>query len=77
MKKFLLLIFLASVLAISESAAQRLYPKSPLILNLDYAKFRNDDSSGYLELYYGFYPGLVSYDQSEGRFSGFLKVHCF
>jgi GWxTD domain-containing protein len=74
MKKFVFFLVLASMLAVSESAAQRLYPKSPLILNLDYAKFRNDDSSGYLELYYGFYPGLVAYEQREGRFSGFLKV---
>ena len=52
-----------------------LIPKARLILNLDYAKFRNDDSSGFLEVYYGFYPGLVSYEAREGRFSGFLKVN--
>ena len=50
-------------------------PRARLILNLDYAKFRNDDSSGFLEVYYGFYPGLVSYEARDGRFSGFLKVN--
>ena len=74
MKKFVIFLVLATALVVSDSAAQRLYPKSPLILNLDYAKFRNDDSTGYLEVYYGFYPGLVSFDQREGRFYGFLKV---
>jgi len=74
MKKFVLFLAIASLLAVSESSGQRMYPKPRLILNLDYAKFRNDDSTGYLEVYYGFYPGLVALDQQEGHFSGFLKV---
>ena len=75
MKKIVIFLVLTTVLVVSESAAQRMYPRSPLILNLDYAKFRNDDSSGYLEVYYGFYPGLVTYEQRDGSFSGFLKVN--
>jgi len=74
MTKLVAFLALAAVLTVSDSAGQRLYPKSPLILNLDYAKFRNDDSSGYLEVYYGFYPGLASFDQRDGGFHGFLKV---
>lgn len=71
-------IILAAVvlfLTTSLAQAQPLVPKARLILNLDYAKFRNDDSTGYLEVYYGFYPGLVSYEPREDRFSGFLKVN--
>ena len=63
------------ILGTSCTWAQVLIPKARLILNLDYAKFRNDDSSGFLEVYYGFYPGLVSYEARDGRFSGFLKVN--
>ena len=59
---------------LSISLAQRLTPKSPLILNLDYAKFRNTDSTGYLEIYYGFYPALASYEMRDGHYSGFLIV---
>jgi GWxTD domain-containing protein len=74
-KKIFVLIILVLLAAPSHSRAQKLVPKARLILNLDYAKFRNDDSSGFLEVYYGFYPGLVAFEQAEGRFSGFLKVH--
>jgi GWxTD domain-containing protein len=74
MMKMFVPLALATLIAFSVGSAQRLYPKSPLILNLDYAKFHNNDSSGYLEVYYGFYPGLVTFDQREGRFHGFLKV---
>ena len=74
MKRIVFFLTLICVLAAPASLAQRLSPKSPLILNLDYAKFRNDDSTGYLEVYYGFYPGLVTYEVRDGRYSGFLKV---
>ncbi len=62
------------VIPLSISVAQRLTPRSPLILNLDYAKFRNSDSTGYLEVYYGFYPALASYEKRDGRYSGLLVV---
>jgi GWxTD domain-containing protein len=68
-------LILVLIAAPSDSRAQKLIPKARLILNLDYAQFRNDDSTGFLEVYYGFYPGLVTYEQSEGRFSGYLRVH--
>ena len=74
-KKSFILVALSLILAASHSWTQRMIPRTRLILNLDYAKFRNDDSTGYLEVYYGFYPGLVTYEQREGRLSGFLKVN--
>ncbi|MBI3586901.1 MAG: GWxTD domain-containing protein [Ignavibacteriales bacterium] len=67
---FVLLLFLATQV----SLAQRLTPASSFVLNLDYAKFRNDDKSGYLEIYYGFYPRLVTYNLNEGKYVGAITL---
>lgn len=40
------------------------------ILNVDYARFRYDESSAYLEVYYGFYPQLVTLMPAERGFRG-------
>jgi GWxTD domain-containing protein len=53
---------------------QRLVPSSGLVLNLDYARFRNNDTTAYLEIYYGFYPALACYELRDGRYAGLLKV---
>jgi GWxTD domain-containing protein len=74
MKKSFVVLALLVAIPLSISVAQRLTPKSPLILNLDYAKFRNSDSTGYLEIYYGFYPSLASYEMRDGHYSGLLIV---
>jgi GWxTD domain-containing protein len=71
MKRLLAILVIAVT---SMGVAQRLVPSSALVLNLDYARFRNNDSTAYLELYYGFYPGLVSYELRDGRYTGLLKV---
>ena len=55
--------------------AQRIAPSGAFVLNLDYAKFRNNDSTGYLEIYYGFYPRLVTYEFRNGQYFGILKVN--
>jgi len=67
MKK-LLLTLLVGMLAGADLAAQSIAPKTPFVLNLDYARFRNDNASGYLEVYYGFYPSLLTYAWSEGKY---------
>lgn len=51
---------LAVLLFLPSAEAQRHAPTSPFLLNLDYARFRNDDRSGYVEVYYAFYPNLVT-----------------
>ncbi|HTY38755.1 MAG TPA: GWxTD domain-containing protein [Bacteroidota bacterium] len=61
-------------LGISAGTAQRTAQKQSFVLNLDYAKFRNNDSSGYVEIYYGFYPSLITYGVRDGRRTGVLKV---
>lgn len=40
--------------------AQALAPRTAFVVNLDYARFRNTENSGYLEIYYGFYPDLLT-----------------
>ncbi|HEY4612155.1 MAG TPA: GWxTD domain-containing protein, partial [Bacteroidota bacterium] len=45
-------------------------PSSSFVLNVDYARFRNDQTSGYLEIYYGFYPHLITLKEDAGKFSG-------
>jgi len=64
-----------SLIVLSISFAQRVTPSGPFVLNLDYAKFRLNDSSGYLEIYYGYYPRLISYERRAERFEGALVAH--
>lgn len=73
MKRYLCLLLLFFLTA-QVGLAQRLTPPSSFVLNLDYAKFRNDEKSGYLEIYYGFYPRLVSYDLKDGKYIGAITI---
>src|SRR5512145_1214205 len=57
-----------------ESAAQTVTPASQFTLDVDYARFRNDASSGYLEIYYGFYPQLLTYHWQDGKFHAGVKL---
>jgi GWxTD domain-containing protein len=54
--------------------AQLIVPRSPFLLNVDYARFQQDSQSGYLELYYGFYPKLVTLQASGGTFRGGIQL---
>jgi GWxTD domain-containing protein len=64
----LLFLSIAGVLAATELLAQAITPGSSFVLNVDYSRFRNDDRSGYLEVYYGFYPSLLTYEWSAGKY---------
>lgn len=59
---------------ISISVGQQIVPKTSFVLNLDYAQFRNDDSSSYLEIYYGFYSRLLTYQKVDTLFEGLVKL---
>lgn len=64
-----IIVFILFMLVFCSSAtAQRLVPTRPFGINVDYTRFRNDDASGYLEVYYAFFPSLLTYDYSEDRF---------
>jgi GWxTD domain-containing protein len=74
MKRAITVIVLI-VLGLSFAVAQKPAARQAFVLNLDYAKFRNDDSTGYLEVYYGFYPSLITYGMRDGKRTGVLKVN--
>lgn len=67
MRRILLLVVLSTFGGI-DLIAQSIIPTSRFVINIDYARFRNDEQSGYLEIYYGFYPNLLTYQWSEGKF---------
>lgn len=73
MKKLFFLVVLVVFLG-TELIAQNITPTAPFILDLDYARFRNDDQSGYLEIYYGFYPHLLTYQMSEGKYRAGVQL---
>jgi len=73
MKKCFLLMALGMACGV-ELFAQTLTPTSNFVLNVDYARFRNNDQSGYLEVYYGFYPNLLTYRLSDGVYHAGVKL---
>ncbi len=73
MKRFFFLVILVVFLG-TELIPQNITPTAPFILDLDYARFRNDDQSGYLEIYYGFYPDLLTYQMSEGKYRAGVQL---
>ncbi len=68
------LIWLALILSSPHLVAQTITPKSPFICNIDYARFYFDQNSGYLEIYYGFYPDLLTYVFKDGKFRGGVNL---
>lgn len=74
MKKLLYgLVFLAGWCG--QLAAQNLAPLGAFVLNLDYARYRNDAQNAYVELYYGFYPNALNYTLAGGKYAAGIKVH--
>jgi GWxTD domain-containing protein len=53
---------------------QTLQPKGAFILNLDYAKYKHNDSSSYLEVYFNFYPQLVTLAKAGNQYQGYIQV---
>lgn len=76
MKRKLLLLLLA-LAAAGQLSAQDLAPAAGrrFSLDIDYARFRNDAQSGYLEVYYGFHPRLLSYHFANAKYHGGVKLH--
>lgn len=72
--KFISIVLLAIGAVSIASGQEQLVPKSPFVLNVDYARFRLDDNSGYLEVYYGFYPRLITYGFAAGKYQGGVKL---
>ena len=70
--------FVTALLVLSAAAplpAQRFDPSAGFILNLDFSRFRYDDSTGYVELYHAFYPTLVTLDGTpDGSYRGWIRM---
>ena len=57
---FILLFLFALLIGFSEAAVAQT-PANPFVINFDYARFRNNATNGYLELYYSFYCGQITF----------------
>lgn len=57
---FILLFLFALLIGFSEAAVAQA-PANPFVINFDYARFRNNATNGYLELYYSFYCGQITF----------------
>ena len=73
MKK-LFLLFMLITFSGANLFAQSLSPMGEFKLNMDYARFRHDDQSGYLEVYYGLYPFLLTYQWSDGKYQAGVRL---
>ncbi|HTP13270.1 MAG TPA: hypothetical protein VMM37_06550, partial [Bacteroidota bacterium] len=58
----------------SNAQGQLLRPKSSFVMNVDFARFKYTDSVAYLEVYYNFYPRLVTLEPSAGEFRGAIRL---
>lgn len=64
-----IVILIALLLGVLNDLATQTQPTS-FVLNVDYARFQNDQQTAYLEIYYGFYPRLITLEQRNGVFRG-------
>src|SRR3989304_4697347 len=48
--------------------------QNPFIMNLDYARFRNDPATDYLEVYYSFYCGQLTFNKEGRRQRGAISL---
>lgn len=58
----------------SSSYSQTIQSKGPFVLNFDYARFRNDSTSTYLEVYYSFYAGSISFTPADTGYRGAVML---
>jgi GWxTD domain-containing protein len=54
--------------------AQDLVPKAPLVMNIDYSRFRYTAQEGYVEISYAVYPSLVTLKPEGQMFVGAVNV---
>jgi GWxTD domain-containing protein len=64
----------ALLMCLVSSASAQQPVSTRFVMDLDYARFKYDSSQCYLELYYGFYPQLVTMRQeANGAREGFIR----
>jgi len=63
------------VLAVLVGTAQeRIVPQSSFVTNFDYARFHNNDSTQYVEMYFAFFPQLVTLAKSGDHYIGYVAL---
>lgn len=72
--KSALVLFIVLAGVSPAGVGQILTPKDQFILNVDYARFHNNQQSSYLELYYDFYPKYISYAKIGGKLQGAVRM---
>ncbi len=73
MKKTLFTL-LAFMMLDSFLVAQDYRPRANFTFNADFARFRYDSTSSFVEVYYGLYPRLISYNKVDSVFKGAVIV---
>lgn len=66
-----LLLFLAAGVL---SAQDKVHPTSSFTVNFDLARFKNNDSTQYVEMYIACFPQLVTLESTAQGFRGFVEV---
>ena len=59
---------------VSSTYCQVIPSRAPFIINMDYARFRNDSSSTYLEVYCSFYSGSIGLTPSDSGYKGAVMM---
>jgi GWxTD domain-containing protein len=73
MKKTLTILLLLALLT-PVAEGQHYRANTTFVFNADFARFRYDSTSSYVEVYFGFYPRLLSYDLSDSLYKGNVLV---
>lgn len=73
MKAFIYCLLILTVVE-SSTYGQIVRSRGPFIINLDYARFRNDSSSTYLEVYSSFYSGSIALTPVDSGFKGVVMM---
>lgn len=74
MRTSFLKIMLGTAMLTSGLFGQPVRVENPFVLNVDYARFKYDEQSTYLEIYYAFYPSLVTFAQKDGKYQGSVML---
>jgi GWxTD domain-containing protein len=73
MKKTILFLF-PLVLFGSLAFGQDYHSRAPFTFNADFARFQYDSTSSEVEIYYGLYPRLLSYNKVDSTYKGMVVI---
>ncbi|GJQ21099.1 MAG: hypothetical protein HBSIN02_14540 [Bacteroidia bacterium] len=68
-------LMMVCILAVCVGSAQeKILPTSSFVVNFDYARFKNDDSSQYVEMYIACFPHLVTLERTAAGLKGLVAI---